>query len=558
MPNIREESAPQGLGLNPTETGIDATLQSARRIGTFYNQTADLYGQEGGELKSAISDAGQVAVDYMDHREISAGAAHGAQFMAQKNSEWEDVAKHADPNDTTVGAKFIAENLEPALEQFQQGFNTEKSQAWAEHFVDQYRNHMFEKTTATMSDLAGEAVKVNVAKTINGLSSAVAVDPSTHSIDNAFSVLDHSVGAIVDSSPNISVETGAKIKGEVNQKAKEQIVKSAISSMIQKNPTIDLDAIQKKYGDYIKGDEIKTFQKAAQVQAKVDFLQNKQIEAYQDKQKEKAAGVDISKTLTDNVTFDTGGKVTINPKFFQSTLDVEKKYPGSATSDVKTMIGFGSALQQKTSEVVSDPGVIKDLDARMLDVNKPTTEFDLMKAVTNHQLSESDFSHRMQLVQSIKAAPFKDPVYKNAMDAAEAMFGNSQKGNEKAALFRQSIMPEIVKRYQANQLSAKDVDASDPNSLLMKTYKQFELTESEKAQAFFEKMARGAPVDMSNMPSLPGSTPKPTAPARKFGDITVPSALNGIAALQLSKDHTRWRDSTSGTIYDLKGNEIKQ
>ena len=40
--------------------------------------------------------------------------------------------------------------------------------------------------------------------------------------------------------------------------------------MIQKNPNIDLDSIQQKYGDYINGAEMKMFQKAAQTQAKVD------------------------------------------------------------------------------------------------------------------------------------------------------------------------------------------------------------------------------------------------------------------------------------------------
>src|SRR5260221_498635 len=144
MANIRELDAPKDLGLRPTEIGVDAIAAAARRIGTFYNQTAEARSDTGQRIGSTIKEAGQVAVDYMDHREISAGAANGALFMANMNQAWEEKAKHADPNDTTVAAKFREETLEPALQQFQQGFNTEKSQAWAEHFVDQYRNHMFE------------------------------------------------------------------------------------------------------------------------------------------------------------------------------------------------------------------------------------------------------------------------------------------------------------------------------------------------------------------------------------------------------------------------------
>ena len=37
MPNIREFDTPS-LSLRPTETGIDATLNSAKRVGMFYNQ----------------------------------------------------------------------------------------------------------------------------------------------------------------------------------------------------------------------------------------------------------------------------------------------------------------------------------------------------------------------------------------------------------------------------------------------------------------------------------------------------------------------------------------
>ncbi|MHC5867447.1 hypothetical protein ACYTX8_09235, partial [Streptococcus pyogenes] len=75
----------------------------------------------------------------------------------------------------------------------------------------------------------------------------------------------------VNSSPTLDAGTAAAVHGEVSQRAKESIVKAAVIGMITKNPNVDLDAVQKKYGEYIKGDEMKMFQKAAQSQAKANL-----------------------------------------------------------------------------------------------------------------------------------------------------------------------------------------------------------------------------------------------------------------------------------------------
>jgi hypothetical protein len=37
-----------------------------------------------------------------------------------------------------------------------------------------------------------------------------------------------------------------------------------------------------------------------------------------------------------------------------------------------------------------------------------------------------------------------------------------------------------------------------------------------------------------------------------------PGALNGVASLQFNKAKGLWRDQSSGTIYDAKGNPVKQ
>ena len=297
MPNIRENNAPQGLGLNPTEIGVDATAAAARRIGTFYNQKADSLSDIGQRIGSTVRDVGQVADDYMTHREISAGAAAGTEIVAAANTKWNEVAKKADPNDPSTGEKFLTETLEPALDKFKSGFNTERSQQWAEQFTAQYRKHMFEKTAGDMSKMAGDAVQLNIHRTVNGLSSAVAADPS--SLDFALKNVDHAISGTADSSPNLDAETAAKVKGQLSQQAKEAIVKAAVTGMITKNPNIDLDAVQKKYGDYINGAEMKMFAKAAQTQAKVDAYHERSAAVLQKQQADLKVHTDATKAISE-------------------------------------------------------------------------------------------------------------------------------------------------------------------------------------------------------------------------------------------------------------------
>lgn len=493
MPNIRVNEAPQGLGLNPTETGIESIAGAARRMGAYGNQIADSFNARGNALKSTVADVGQVAVDYMDHREISAGAANGAQFMANMNAKWEDTAKKADPNDPTVKQKFLDETLSPALDQFKQGFNTEKSQQWAEHFVDTYRNHMFEKTSATMASLAGEAVKVNTAKTINGLASAVAIDPSTHSIDNALSMLKHSVGEIVGSSPNIDAVTGARVTGEVYQKGAEGIVKAAVSSMIQKNPNINLDAIQKKYGEYINGAEMKMFQKAAQTQAKVDMLQQKQLETYQRQQNERAAEKAANDSLLKNVTLDPAtGRPTISPDYFKSAIDIAKM-PDAPQGLARTLIDWGEHQQNlKAQPQVSDPTVKQDLTDRMFSADKPTTTRDLMRAQIAGKISEHDFSVMHRMVQELEKSPLTGPVWQDTVEAVKSELilsgvglpGKDITGVGNYSKWAQTFIPKYLEMQRAGTLPTNALDVKDPTSLISQSMSPFKRTVQQRVDDY--------------------------------------------------------------------------
>lgn len=560
MPNIRENSAPSGLGLNPTETGVEATAGAARRVGGFYNQVSDAYNtvaglknDEGNRISGAVKDVGQVAVDYMDHKEISAGAAHGAELVAQVNDAWNQKLKdpNFDPNDTTAAAKFREETLAPALEQFQSGFNTEKSQAWAEHFVDQYRQHMFEKTSADMSTMAGIAVKANYEKTVNALSSAVASDPS--SLDFALKSVDHSLGGMVDSSPNLDATTAASVKTEVSLKAKESIVKAAVSGMITANPNVDLDAIQKKYPDFINGAEMKQFQKAAQVQAKTNALVEKQTQVAQRQLDEQKVHAGATKVLTDNVTFDPQtGKPIIDPKFFNQALDIARKNPDApnAASTVQTMFNWGEGQQNKGAKPEDDPVVKSDLMTRMFSADKPTTVLDLMKARAEGKISDHSFEAMHGLVQELEQTPLKGPVWHDTIEAAKSELvlsnvglpGKDITGEGNYAKWAQTFIPQYLAKSRDGTLPPNALDVKDPTSMISQSMAPFKRSVQQRAQDYLSVLSGGE-----------GSA---AAPPRNVGDVPVPAALGGVASLQYNAAKKLWRDQTTGTVYDSAGKPV--
>jgi hypothetical protein len=475
-------------------------------------------------VSSTIRDVGDAVLKYEDHREISEGAAKGAQQISELNDQWNTTLKGgkdadgntippADPNDPSTAAKFRDTVLEPALDKFKSGFNTERSQQWAEHFVDQYRQHMFEKTAADMSTMAGIAVKVNYEKTKNLLSSAVASDPS--SLDFALKSVDHSVGAMADSSPNL-----------------------------------DLEAVQKKYGEYVNGAEMKMFQKAAQTQAKVDAYHDKSAAIAQRQLDDLNVHKSATDTMTKNVSVDpTTGQPIVNPKFFNDALEIARKNPDapSAAATVRTMLDWGQSQLNKENKPVDDPVVKSDLMTRMFSADKPTTTLDLMRARADGKISDHTFQAYDGLVKELAETPLKGPVWQDTVSAVKGelvlsnvgMPGKDITGEGNYAKWAQTFIPQYLAKSRDRTLPPNALDVKDPTSLISQSMAPFKRTVSQRANDYIS--------------SLGGMT---AAPTRTFGGVPVPAALNGIASLQRNPANGQWRDETSGTTYDKNGREI--
>ena len=561
MPNIRDYSAPQGIGLSPSETGVEAIAGAARRTGQFYNQGAEslnevagLKNDEGRRVATTVTDGLEVAKDYEDHREISAGTAAGTALMAQKLTDWNALIKKADPNDPSTAQKFLTENLEPALQQFQSGFNTEASQKYAEQFSDQLRRDMFHKTAADMSSMAGIAAVQNAHSIQNNLATAVAADPS--SLDSALKMADHSVISLVDSSPTIDPETGAKVKGQVLQEMKENIVKSAVTGMITKNPDTDLSVIEQRYGEFLKPGEVQQFQKAAQAQAKVNAYYDKQNALVAKQEADLKVHKDATTTLTNNMTTDpVTGKLIIKPQFFKDALNIARANPDapSAAATARTMIDFGESQQNKEGKVTSDPQVKQDLTDRMFDPDHPTTRVDLMKASAAGKLSDHDFTTMERLTTELESAPLKGPVWQSTAAAVKDSLivsvpgvpGKDNVGLQNYSTFMQTFVPQYLAKSRAGTLPPNALDTKDPTSMISQAMAPFRRSASDRMSDYVSQAGGIAAAP----------TERPAA-SRMVGDVPVPKALGGIADLQFNKSTMQWRDRASGKIYDRTGAPI--
>jgi hypothetical protein len=255
-------TAPQDLGLRPDDRAAESTANAGRRVSSFYGQIAEATNATGRRANSAIQDVGNVAVKYMEHQEISKGAAEAAKTLYGLDTKWNETVKKSDPNDPTVAAKFREEVIEPALEKMKDGYFTEGGQKFGETQVQSFRNHFFTKTTSDMARLAGVAAKANVETLTNQLTNAAISDPT--SLRTSLDLAESSIGAMVDSSPNLKGADGSALKIALVQNAQKEIVKAAAIGAINENPEAGLKKFSgPEYSKFISGSELKQLEAQA-------------------------------------------------------------------------------------------------------------------------------------------------------------------------------------------------------------------------------------------------------------------------------------------------------
>lgn len=448
---------------------------AARRGGAFFNQAAGAMTQLGHDAAGAVRDAGDVFVKYMDHQEISRGAAAGAQLINQKDQDWNETAKAADPNDPTHAAKWREENLEPALEQFKQGFTTERSQQWAEHFVDQYRTHMFQKTTADMSSLAADAVHVNTLKTINSLGNTLSNDPS--SLGFARATLKSSLDGLVDSSPNLTAAQAAKVRTDLMFKGEEHLVRAAVMGAISKGGDWKRIAEDPKNSPFINAQEMRQFEQAERGQQRIEQGAQREARLMQEHTAKAEFHDYANKLEIDTIPKNVGETPTL-PSDYWDRVKKAAQMPGASLEPgrLNAMVRQGEIITDRLNKPEPLGRVSHDTTMDLLrrmratDESRLTSDEEIYKKFGDNELTRTDFNFLRNEFASMKTpageALSKDrgEFFKRYAPAIDA----GMNGSQHTALGAQRMYEfEMDARRQEDTLRKKGLDphlAYDPRS----------------------------------------------------------------------------------------------
>jgi hypothetical protein len=316
--------------LQPSEIGIESTAAAARRGGTFFNQAAAAITSTGQHFGEALKTAGDAAINYQQHREISAGAAKLAQIEDSQTGVWQQTLanKGVDWNDPTIAQQFRA-GMEPTLQGFKDSFLTAGGRDWAESRVEDFRKHMFAKTAADSSTMAGAAVAQNLEQSVISYSNRVFKDPGIETLNDALNSFHSAAEASVYSSPTLAAGSRASILKDIF-KQDEKIVKSAIMGAIKQNGDWHTIADDPRFSKYITGPEMAQFARQEEVMQRVIERDDRSARAEQRRVDQQDAMNRADNLRTQFINAETG-EYSFPKNFRQQVLTdpVLAKYPAA-------------------------------------------------------------------------------------------------------------------------------------------------------------------------------------------------------------------------------------
>lgn len=492
MPQIKEYTS-QVDTLRPSETGVESLAGAGRRAGAFYNQAAETQRQAAQDVaRAAVAQAGaqedvaktysgvaktaaqaaDSAETYVAHQEISHGAATFAQLHSNLTDSWNNVVSDpkTDPNDTSLAGRFREEQLEPQLESFVSSFHTRQGQQWAQEHVAALRDHMFEKQSADVSTLAGDAVVTNYSKAVNAMSNTARNDPSAvpFLLDTAKSSLD----GIISSSPNLKGTAAARVRTESLLKMQEDIVRAGALGVAEKSggDQAAMDAYVKQHGDLIKPGESDQLTKAAKAYRVASATDEERARRLAKEQAE-----DKSEAKRDQYLIDINGDNS------QTTMRQILSDRELTPKDREHLIGV---IKNEGKTAQSDPQVYQGLIRGVFNADNPTTVYDVMRQ--RGKLNDRDFDNAIKFVKLSQDAAVDNPTYKETIRSTEKMFGTGPIGLERHAQFMQDFLPQYLKAKREGT-DAGALDTRDPNSLISKVLKDHPMSENDRLKDQFAK-----------------------------------------------------------------------
>ena len=391
--------------LHPDNAGAEALSQSARQEGALYRQAGE-------DVKSAGNDLGSAVGSYETMQEISQGSAALAALHNNLTKQWNQTASTTDPNDTTIQDKFLNESVQPALQNFQDGFSTTAGQEWAMRQANDLQSHYSEKTSADMSARAGNAVVENMKTTLAQLSDTARKDPT--SMDTAFGQVDSLVQATKDhNAGNLTPEQIDKIS-DVAADMKNEIAKSGVQGLADTDPKAAVALINSgKLSPYISGTEGDTLIKYSEAVTRMKLEDQQRAYEQQKRGQEQAEQATANKVLTSLYNPQTGNisiPANINQTIFQDpTLRAKGKFE---------LMGAVKHISKDSSR--DDPTTLSDNAARLDPTSpNPLTKADLLTQLSKGDITQGKYTFYAGLLEKTPDAVAEKTAVSNALQQAQ-------------------------------------------------------------------------------------------------------------------------------------------
>jgi hypothetical protein len=266
-------------------------------------------------------------------------------------NQWNDTVKNADPNDTSIEGQFRENVLEPSLQKFREAFSTQPAQDWAERHIEALRDHMREKASADMSTLAGDAVSMNVRKMTNNWTNTARNDPS--STQFLLDTVDSSIEGVISSSPNLKGAAAARVRMEVGQKAKEDIVRAGALGAMEKSadPEAVAASFSQRWPDYVDGKEIDQFAKAAKYYKRLGDSENRAQRVQRDYEAKNDFNQKVNELEASTMPKNPGDKPQLPPDYWSKLRELST-HPGAALEPgrLRTMVQQGEVLTERLNK----------------------------------------------------------------------------------------------------------------------------------------------------------------------------------------------------------------
>jgi hypothetical protein len=460
---------------------------------------------------------------YAEHKEIADGSAAWASLVNGKTAEWDKINKNGSVHDGAAGTNFMQSNLEPALAQFQQGFFTEKGQAWAEAHVEKLRDHMQKKTTADMGRRAGNAIAADAVQTGNAFANTVRIDPSHDNVKLAIDGIDSGVGSVIKNHPGMDEGTRKNTHQTLTSKIKDDVLDTAAVAEIYKSGNFPswMDPNSKDYEPewvkHIDSKKLLALQKQQEMVKNHNEVEDRQLQAAIRQDEDRNVRSLATQNLAKSSKVDPAtGQTSLAPDYLTNSLKILQDHPDSpiAAEQYKEAMSYSKSVLAQDKTVISNKETLTGLTDRMLDAQNPTTELDILRAMNNKQISHQDGESLLQTARLVEQQGMKGPKFTQAMEAVKEKIGVGlmPDGHTRYSNFMNDFVNEYQRELRTGKSEVDLLNTKDPNSLISKTLVPYA---PDARTLFSARLFKGTGLDPTGAASAQAVAQYATLPPEK-------------------------------------------